>query len=62
MNTADTKGGAADTGQGVIMEIALLLKIIFIICCVLALGEKLLNNKPFSDWIWPICALIWCII
>ena len=37
------------------------LKIMFIICAVLATGIKLYQGSPMNDWLWPVCAALWCL-
>ena len=38
-----------------------ILKIIFLVCCVVATTEKIISGKGFNDYIWPINAALWCL-
>ena len=40
----------------------LIIPITFIIICIMIVIYKLFEGVPFEDWIWPIIALMWCVI
>lgn len=39
-----------------------ILQIIFLVCCALATGIKVVQKKPFDEWVWCVNAAIWCVI
>lgn len=42
------------------MDIDIIIRVVVMVLCVCAFVKKLVQNKKFEDWVWPVIAGIWC--